>query len=120
MRAQDEPVAALCAVLTLCCAVLCRAVLRCGVLCCRLDHQALADLCVARQLYSSTLMRIKQQRQLLVLQMAQIVSSTHSRSTEQTYRTDAVFYGVSGERMHITPVQLVMLYWLLLPGRCCA
>jgi hypothetical protein len=78
-----------------CCAVLCRAVPCCAVLC-RLTPQALADLCVARQLYSGTLMRIKQQRQLLVLQLAQLVSNAHSRPTEQTYRTDAVFYGVAG------------------------
>lgn len=68
---------------------------RCAVLC-RLSPQALADLCVARQLYSSTLMRIKHQRQLLVLQLAQLISNAHSRPTEQTYRTDSVFYGVSG------------------------
>lgn len=74
------------------------AVLHCAVLCCaRLSHQALADLCVARQLYSSTLTRIKQQRQLLVLQLAQLVSAAHNRSTALTYRTDTVFQGVAGE-----------------------
>lgn len=64
---------------------------------CRLTPQALADLCVARQLYSSTLMRIKQQRQLLVLQLAQLVTNTHNKPAAETYRTDAVFYGLSGE-----------------------
>jgi hypothetical protein len=44
-------------------------------------------------------MRIKQQRQLLVLQLAQLVSNTHSSPAAQTYRTDAVFYGLTGGRL---------------------
>lgn len=43
-------------------------------------------------------MRIKQQRQLLVLQLAQLISNTHSRSVEATYRTSEVFDAVQGER----------------------
>lgn len=81
-----------------CCS--CDAVLSCAVLCCtvagRLSPQALADLCIARQLYSSTLMRIKQQRQLLVLQLAQLISKTHSRTTEGSYKTDSLFQSVEG------------------------
>jgi hypothetical protein len=74
----------------------------CAVLCCRLSPQALADLCVARQLYSSTLMRIKQQRQLLVLQLAQLISDAHSRSPALTYRTDAIFQSVTGKQCSLT------------------
>jgi hypothetical protein len=65
-----------------------------GYLYCRLSPQALADLCVARQLYSSTVMRIKQQRQLLVLQLAQIIDSF---SGMQQYATDNVINNVAGE-----------------------
>jgi hypothetical protein len=61
--------------------------------CCRLSAQALADLCVARQLYSSTVMRIKQQRQLLVLHLQQLLD----RYTDvRRYKTDNVFHGVAG------------------------
>jgi hypothetical protein len=61
---------------------------------CRLSPQALADLCVARQLYSSTVMRIKQQRQLLVLQLAQLLDAFTGMSH---YSTDAVINSVAGE-----------------------
>jgi hypothetical protein len=84
--------------------LVCRFVLSSVAAGCRLTPQALADLCVARQLYSNTLMRIKQQRQLLVLQLAQLVSNTHSRPAAQTYRTDAVFYGLAGEPLRGTLV----------------
>jgi hypothetical protein len=50
---------------------------------------------VARQLYSSTVMRIKQQRQLLVLQLAQIIGSF---SGMQQYATDNVINNVAGGR----------------------
>lgn len=59
----------------------------------RLSPQALADLCVARQLYSSTVMRIKQQRQLLFLQLQQVLDQYTGM---QQYRTDAVFNSVGG------------------------
>jgi hypothetical protein len=42
-------------------------------------------------------MRIKQQRQLLVLQLAGLISNTHSRPTMVTYRTQEVFDAVKGE-----------------------
>jgi hypothetical protein len=80
-----------------------------GHLYCRLSPQALADLCVARQLYSSTVMRIKQQRQLLVLQLAQIIDSF---SGMQQYATDNVINNVAGEG----PMWCCVEYFLCL---CC-
>lgn len=82
------------------CAALSCAVL-CWCWCCapttnRLTPQALADLCVARSLYSSTLTRIKNQRRLLVLQLAQVVNIAHLQGTVLTYRTDAVFNSETG------------------------
>lgn len=61
--------------------------------CCRLTAQQLADLCVARQLYSSTVMKIKQQRQLLVLQLQQLLDRFTGM---QHYRTDAIFTSLAG------------------------
>jgi hypothetical protein len=58
----------------------------------RLSPQALADLCVARQLYSCTVTKVKQQRQLLILRLAQLLSRWAARG----YRTDAVFNDVAG------------------------
>jgi hypothetical protein len=49
---------------------------------------------VARQLYSSTVMRIKQQRQLLVLQLAQLLEDFTGL---QHYSTDMVINSVAGE-----------------------
>lgn len=71
--------------------------IRCCILCIisRLSSQQLADLCVARQLYSSTVMKIKQQRQLLVLQLQQLLDSFTGM---QHYRTDTVFTSVAGKQ----------------------
>ncbi|WIA21201.1 hypothetical protein OEZ85_000449 [Tetradesmus obliquus] len=68
----------------------------------RLPPQALADLCVARQLYSSTVMRIKQQRQLLVLQLAALLDGTTGMAG---YATDAVINSVAGP--HCAGAQLL-------------
>jgi hypothetical protein len=71
----------------------------------RLSEQALADLCVARQLYSASVSRIKQQRQLLILQLSQLLvrwappggaSGADGAGNSGMYATSRVFDAVTG------------------------
>jgi hypothetical protein len=91
---------------------------------CRLPADALADLCVARQLYSASHARIKQQRQAL-LQQLQAVMAQYSSMGQ--YGCDDVLSNALGEGLRGAAcsrgfqyvLEVLWLYRELAAGCCC-